>query len=52
MAVSWVDGTGNLWLFGGIGGLNDLWEYNPATNLWAWISGDAVATSGKIEGGV
>jgi len=38
-AVTWTDpATGNLWLFGGQDGglafLNDLWEYNIATNLW------------------
>jgi hypothetical protein len=35
-AASWIDGTGNLWLFGGQGSvsplagaeLNDLWEYS------------------------
>ena len=41
--------TGNLWLFGGYGistgagaatdYLNDLWEYNPASGQWAWVSG-------------
>jgi N-acetylneuraminic acid mutarotase len=43
----WTDGGGNLWLFGGIGFaaagtsgfLNDLWEFNPATNEWAWMGG-------------
>jgi N-acetylneuraminic acid mutarotase len=47
-ASSWTDDTGNLWLFGGIGfagnkdsygPLNDLWEFNPATQEWTWISG-------------
>jgi hypothetical protein len=36
-ATSWIDGSGNLWLFGGDGydatgaqgNLNDLWEYKP-----------------------
>ena len=36
-AVGWTDATGNFWLFGGrgldsnaaLGGLNDLWEYQP-----------------------
>lgn len=45
--VSWTDGGGNLWLFGGIGldasnaygDLSDLWEYNPATGKWMWVSG-------------
>ncbi|MGA3264045.1 MAG: chitobiase/beta-hexosaminidase C-terminal domain-containing protein [Terracidiphilus sp.] len=44
---SWIDGSGNLWLFGGegldadghYGDQNDLWEYNPATNEWAWMGG-------------
>jgi len=47
-AASWTDGSGNLWLFGGegydsiasgIGFLNDLWEFNPANNEWAWMGG-------------
>jgi hypothetical protein len=37
VAISWTDGSGNLWLFGGQGYdssgsdgyLNDLWEYVP-----------------------
>ncbi len=45
---TWIDASGNLWLYGGYGlngsttpgFLNDLWRYNPATNKWAWISGD------------
>jgi hypothetical protein len=43
-AVTWTDpSTGNLWLFGGQDGglafLNDLWEYNIATNLWTNLGG-------------
>jgi N-acetylneuraminic acid mutarotase len=46
-AVSWIDSQGKLWLFGGygydsvgnFGELNDLWEYNPATLEWTWVSG-------------
>ena len=46
-AVSWIDTTGNLWLFGGVGydstggvgNLNDLWRYSPGTAQWTWISG-------------
>jgi N-acetylneuraminic acid mutarotase len=48
-AASWTDRTGNFWLFGGNcydggeedGYLNDLWEFNPATNLWAWMGGSS-----------
>jgi N-acetylneuraminic acid mutarotase len=46
-ASSWIDSTGNLWLFGGygynatggVGSLNDLWKYSPSTSLWTWVSG-------------
>ncbi len=44
-AVSWIDSSGNLWLFGGSGpglfgtGFNDLWEFNPTTKEWTWMSG-------------
>jgi N-acetylneuraminic acid mutarotase len=48
-ASSWIDTSGNLWLFGGLGldakaadgTLNDLWEFNPTTNEWTWISGSS-----------
>jgi N-acetylneuraminic acid mutarotase len=48
-AISWTDSKGNFWLFGGDGidaagkwgYLNDLWEFNPATNEWAWMGGDS-----------
>ncbi|MBN8693701.1 MAG: T9SS type A sorting domain-containing protein [Bacteroidetes bacterium] len=43
----WTDASGNFWMFGGegfpaaggIGGLNDLWRYNPTTNEWTWMHG-------------
>ena len=46
-ANTWIDGNGNLWLYGGFGydqswnggWLNDLWEYNFATNQWTWQGG-------------
>ncbi len=50
----WIGSNGNLWLFGGsdslfLSDLNDLWEFNPATKYWAWVSG----TNGHgIEAGV
>ena len=45
--MSWTDASGNFWMFGGegfpatggIGGLNDLWRYNPSTNEWTWMHG-------------
>lgn len=47
-SVSWIDASGNLWLFGGFGAgassttvsyLNDLWKFNPNTTEWTWVSG-------------
>jgi N-acetylneuraminic acid mutarotase len=45
-AAAWIDGAGNLWLFGGYGAdgsgvaygyLNDLWKYNG--DEWTWMGG-------------
>ena len=49
-SVSWVDGSGNLWLFGGNGyyygpgwaRLNDLWKYEPSSGKWTWMGGSDV----------
>jgi N-acetylneuraminic acid mutarotase len=46
-ANSWIDTSGNLWLFGGVGydstgapgSLNDLWRYSPSSGQWTWVSG-------------
>ena len=45
-SISWIDSSGNFWLFGGYGydsagildRLNDLWKYD-GTN-WTWVSGN------------
>jgi N-acetylneuraminic acid mutarotase len=47
LSSCWVDGSGDLWMFGGYGYgstagyayLNDLWKYNIATNEWTWVGG-------------
>jgi N-acetylneuraminic acid mutarotase len=46
-AVSIVDASGRLWLFGGFGHdaagaegwLGDLWMFDPATTEWTWVFG-------------
>jgi hypothetical protein len=57
-AVSWTDGSGNFWLFGGqgfdstgaFGFLNDLWEFNPAAKTWTWISGSKAVNQPGVYG--
>ena len=47
--TSWADQSGHLWLFGGfgkdasgnLGDLDDLWEFDPSTNQWAWMGGSS-----------
>ena len=44
---SWVDTSGNFWLYGGYGynaigimeGMSDLWKYDISTNEWTWMDG-------------
>jgi N-acetylneuraminic acid mutarotase len=59
-AASWTDNSGNLWLFGGwaydansiAGELNDLWEFNPFTNEWAWMGGSSTVGPHDGQSGV
>jgi uncharacterized repeat protein (TIGR03803 family) len=56
--LSWIDGSGKFWLFGGtgidstgtLGSLNDLWEFNPSTKMWTWVSGSSFANQSGIYG--
>ncbi len=49
--VSWTDGSGNFWMYGGYGYaasgainyLNDIWRYSPADNTWTWMKGTNTA---------
>lgn len=43
-SVTWTDKNSNLWLYGGYASginydLSDLWEFNPSTKEWTWVSG-------------
>jgi N-acetylneuraminic acid mutarotase len=57
--ASWIDASGNLWLFGGGYGsstatvntlYNDLWKYTPSTGLWTWVSGSSSANVAGVYG--
>jgi len=54
----WQDGSGNVWLFGGLGlgsaGLtqefSDLWKYSPVSGQWTWIGGSAGVNAAGVYG--
>ena len=63
-AVTWIDLSGDLWLFGGEGSdwngivcldtlacdINDLWKYDPTTNTWTWMGGPDVTGQSGVYG--
>jgi Galactose oxidase, central domain len=54
--LTWVDGSGNFWMFGGfgwdgagtLGYLNDLWKYSGGT--WTFVSGSKLANQSGVYG--
>ncbi len=57
-AASWMDSSGNMWLFGGhgsdgigtVGELSDVWKYDPVADEWTWMSGSPVADQSGVYG--
>jgi hypothetical protein len=57
-AATWTDSAGHFWLFGGVGFdsagnaglLNDLWEFDPSTMEWTWVSGSAFGNQTGVYG--
>jgi N-acetylneuraminic acid mutarotase len=62
-SCTWIDTNGKLWLFGGNGydstgnsswgnwlPLNDLWQFDPSSNEWAWMSGSSTVTGAGVSG--
>jgi hypothetical protein len=53
-SATWRDPNGKFWLFGGRKSgsnfLNDLWMYDPTSNLWEWVSGDSTINNLGIYG--
>jgi Galactose oxidase, central domain len=55
-SVAWVDGSGNFWLLGGLafdsagafGYMNDLWEFNPTSKQWTWVSGSDTVQGAQV----
>ncbi|MBI5856094.1 MAG: T9SS type A sorting domain-containing protein [Sphingobacteriales bacterium] len=53
----WIDKGGAFWLFGGYGYddansgyLNDLWKYDPVSNMWTWVKGDNIIDQVGVYG--
>jgi Secretion system C-terminal sorting domain/Galactose oxidase, central domain len=56
-STTWIDASGNLWLFGGsgfgtgtLGYLSDLWKYNQTSNQWTWMKGDNATGQYSVYG--
>jgi gliding motility-associated-like protein len=57
-ASCWTDKQGNFWMFGGVfvGGMpigdlgNDLWKFDPGTNMWTWVNGPNVVAAPNRNG--
>ncbi|XP_078001250.1 uncharacterized protein LOC144453775 [Glandiceps talaboti] len=63
-SMSWVDGKGDLWLFGGEGimtdpvinmysrthPLSDLWKFNTTVDMWTWMGGAMNIDAGGFYG--
>jgi N-acetylneuraminic acid mutarotase len=57
-ASGWTDRNDNLWLFGGWGYTpsgyasvpNDVWQFNPSSNEWAWMGGDSNFGTSALHG--
>jgi N-acetylneuraminic acid mutarotase len=55
---SWIDASGSLWLFGGLGydsqgnyqALNDLWKYVPSSSQWTWVGGSSLGNANGVYG--
>ena len=51
-AASWVDLSGDLWMFGGWcdSSYCDLWKYNIASNQWTWMKGPGTGNNAGSYG--
>lgn len=52
----WIDGSNNLWLFGGqqnngsVSRTNDLWKYDMSLGQWIWMSGSSSPNQNGVYG--
>jgi N-acetylneuraminic acid mutarotase len=58
LSSAWIDGSNNLWVFGGqgydsaghFGYMNDLWQYSPTAGAWTWESGSSTVSALAVYG--
>jgi N-acetylneuraminic acid mutarotase len=58
LSSAWIDGSNNLWVFGGqgydsaghFGYMNDLWQYSPSAKAWTWESGSSTVSGLAVYG--
>ena len=43
--MTWLDSTGQFWVFSGTAGYSDMWKFNTATLQWAWMAGNSNTSS-------
>lgn len=55
--TSWIDSSGNAWIFGGVaevtdagGDINDLWKFEPSSGKWTWASGSDIVYQPGVYG--
>jgi hypothetical protein len=64
--MSWTTSDGKFWLFGGTtadavtnpgppvtptpGDIDDVWSYNPSTQVWTWVSGSQAVNAAPMYG--
>ncbi|MDH4120966.1 MAG: Ig-like domain-containing protein [Deltaproteobacteria bacterium] len=53
-AKTWVDATGNLWLFGGLDNAandyHDMWKFDVTLGQWVWVNGDGLVGNAGVYG--
>ena len=55
-AAFWTDTAGNFWLYGGVSAgatvfMDDLWEFDPLTQIWTWMNGSQTTNLAAVVTG-
>jgi N-acetylneuraminic acid mutarotase len=58
--MSWTDSSGKFWMFGGVGfdqngargELDDVWMFDPGTQLWTFVAGSPTGNTSGMYGSI